>query len=439
MPRKTKAQVEAELLAQQEGTVADTPMAENPVPNDALIEGEMSPEVSDENNESSDTPEDVSPLESTPQVDMVSDSEPLKEESAISSVPLYSVVQEPQDPSDSPEERSLPPEASAATEESKPEEKVTKPRRRATAKRPETEAEKLQAQRRSEFFHTDFKELDRDLSPEQLQEWQAIYASYRSQSILTGEVTGVDTNTFTVKNPETGETERRTIRSLVIIDYRVKVIIPETEIWAAGEERPDHVTRSLVGAKIEYVILEVDRAGECAIASRKLAMQKQRRRFRNLYGGQTGARVPCRVLTAGPKRCLLECGGFDIPCTQRDLSYTAIADLREKYHPGQELEAVFKGFSPETGKPVISVKEVNPNPFDGAEIRHPVGCRRQAVISGKYAGGVFCRLPDDVTVLCLYSNLLGDNEFFPGDSVLIHITQYDYNRQLIYGRIISKW
>ena len=125
MPRKTKAQVEAELLAQQEGTVEDTPMAENPVPNDALIEGEMSPEVSDENNESSDTPEDVSPLESTPQVDMVSDSEPLKEESAISSVPLYSVVQEPQDPSDSPEERSLPPEASAATEEGKPEEKVT--------------------------------------------------------------------------------------------------------------------------------------------------------------------------------------------------------------------------------------------------------------------------------------------------------------------------
>ena len=439
MPRKTKAQVEAELLAQQEGTVEDTPMAENPVPNDALIEGEMSPEVSDENNESSDTPEDVSPLESTPQVDMVSDSEPLKEESAISSVPLYSVVQEPQDPSDSPEERSLPPEASAATEESKPEEKVTKPRRRATAKRPETEAEKLQAQRRSEFFHTDFKELDRDLSPEQLQEWQAIYASYRSQSILTGDVTGVDTNTFTVKNPETGETERRTIRSLVIIDYRVKVIIPETEIWAAGEERPDHVTRSLVGAKIEYVILEVDRAGECAIASRKLAMQKQRRRFRNLYGGQTGARVPCRVLTAGPKRCLLECGGFDIPCTQRDLSYTAIADLREKYHPGQELEAVFKGFSPETGKPVISVKEVNPNPFDGAEIRHPVGCRRQAVISGKYAGGIFCTMKDGVTCLCLYSNNHFDTQFAIGDTVLIHITHYDERRKLIYARILAKW
>lgn len=439
MPKKTKAQMEAELLAQQEGTVEDAPMAENPVPDDTPIEGDMSPEVSGKNNESCNTPEDVSPSESATLEDTPSNPEPPKEESEISSVPLYSVVQEPQDPSDSPEEQSLPPEASAATEESKPEEKVKKPRRRATAKRSETEAEKLQAQRRSEFFHTDFKELDRDLSPEQLQEWQAIYASYRSQSILTGEVTGVDTNTFTVKNPKTGETERRTIRSLVIIDYRVKVIIPETEIWAAGEERPDHVTRSLVGAKIEYVILEVDRAGECAIASRKLAMQKQRRRFRNLYSGQTDVRVPCRVLTAGPKRCLLECGGFDIPCTQRDLSYTAIADLREKYHPGQELEAVFKGFSPETGKPVISVKEVNPNPFDGAEIRHPVGCRRQAVISGKYAGGIFCTMKDGVTCLCLYSNNHFDTQFAIGDTVLIHITHYDERRKLIYARILAKW
>ena len=38
-----------------------------------------------------------------------------------------------------------------------------------------------------------------------------------------------------------------------------------------------------------------------------------------------------------------------------------------------------------------------------------------------------------------HSNLLGDNEFFPGNSVLVHITRYDYNRQLIYRRIISKW
>lgn len=436
MPRKTKAQIEAELLAQQEGTAIQEKTEEVPVktPTDMAPFGEtLIPEEAP-------VPEPaVTPPETLPenQEPLSPDEPPLEEDC----VPLYSVVMETETSleKENPSAEVAADEAAPTPEEPAPAPVPVKPKRRAAAAKTETEAEKLQAQRRADFFHTDFKELDRDLSPEQLQEWQAIYASYRSQSILTGEVTGVDTNTVTFRNPETGQVERRTIRSLVIISYRVKVIIPETEIWAAGEERPDYVTRSLVGAKVEYVILEVDRAGECAIASRKLAMQKQRRRFRSLHAGESGVRVPCRVLTAGPKRCLLECGGFDIPCTQRDLIYTAIADLREKYRPGQELEAILKGFSPETGKPVISVKEVNPNPFDGAELRHPVGCRRQAVISGKYAGGIFCSMKDGVTCLCLYSNNHFDTQFAIGDTVLIHITHYDERRKLIYARILAKW
>ena len=293
---------------------------------------------------------------------------------------------------------------------------------------------------RSSFFQTDFRSLDRNLSPEQMQEWNSIYASYRSKSILTGTVVGVDDNRFEVRSPRTGLPERRTVRSLVIIGYRIKVLIPESEVWTPGEERPDYVMRGMVGAKIDYVVMQVDREGECAIASRRLALAKQRRHFASLRRGhEPGAQLKCNLLVVGPRRVLAECGGYDVSLSQRDLSWTAIADLRNEYRPGQEPPCRLKEYSSREGKLSISVRDATPNPFIGAENRHPIGSRRQAVISGKYAGGVFCRLSDDVTVLCLYSNLLGDNEFFPGDSVLIHITQYDYNRQLIYGRIISKW
>jgi hypothetical protein len=77
--------------------------------------------------------------------------------------------------------------------------------------------------------------------------------------------------------------------------------------------------------------------------------------------------------------------------------------------------------------------------FSKADIRHPIGSRRQAVISGKYGGGVFCTLPDDTVCLCLYSAGHADADFRNGDSVIIVIRQYDYARQLIYGRILSKW
>ena len=142
------------------------------------------------------------------------------------------------------------------------------------------------------------------------------------------------------------------------------------------------------------------------------ADSEQRRHFASLRRGhEPGVQLKCSLLVVGPRRVLAECGGYDVSLSQRDLSWTAIADLRNEYRPGQELPCRLKEYSNREGKLSISVRNATPSPFIG----------------------------DDVTVLCLYSNLLGDNEFFPGDSVLIHITQYDYNRQLIYGRIISKW
>ena len=302
------------------------------------------------------------------------------------------------------------------------------------------QAAPTQEVRKKSLYDLDLNELDRNLSPEQQQEWSAIYASYRAKSILNGVVVGVDEHTFNVKNRETGTTEQKTIISLIVIDYRVKILIPASEIWMQGEERPEHVMRRMVGSRIDYVVLDVDREGECAIASRRIALSARRHFFTNARTEhKDGDRLKCNILAVGAKRCLVECNGYDIQLSQKNLSYTAIADLREKYHPGQELNCMFKSLNNETGKLFISVRETYPNPFIGADTRHPIGSRRQATISGKYAGGVFCTLPDDTTCLCFYSTRHEDSAFCIGDTVIIAIRQYDYQRQLIFGRILSKW
>ena len=117
----------------------------------------------------------------------------------------------------------------------------------------------------------------------------------------------------------------------------------------------------------------------------------------------------------------------------------AVADLRERYHPGQTLDCILKEYDRGTGQLWVSVKETTANPFFGAVKRHPVGSRRQAVISGKYAGGVFCTLPDETVCLCLYSTRHSDSDFHVGDTVILAIKKFDYDRSLIYGRILSKW
>ena len=140
---------------------------------------------------------------------------------------------------------------------------------------------------------------------------------------------------------------------------------------------------------------------------------------------QPGSRVPCHVLAVGPRRCLVECYGYDINLSQRDMSYTAIPNLREQYHPGDELTCVVKQFDRKAGALEISVKETVPNPFNEASLRHPVGCRRRASIAGKYAGGVFCNLPDGAVVMCRYSFHYEDSDFKTGDTVMVVIQRYD--------------
>lgn len=290
-----------------------------------------------------------------------------------------------------------------------------------------------------EFDKLDLTELDKDLSEEQKAEWNAIYASSRSGSILTGRIAGMDTTSVTLKNRETGEPEKREINCLVVISYRVKVLIPEQEIWYNEEtKRPSHVLRSMAGATVDYVITGIDREGECCTASRRLALNIRRRSFLRLIP-EIGRKVQARILAVGRTHLLASAGGFDMTLSQRDLSYAMLPDLRDRYHPGETHTAVIKGYDEEKERLLISIKEAEPHPFDKADMRHPIRSRRASVITGKYKGGVFCKLEDNLDCLCTYSPNQYDEDFHIGDQVIVAITKFNYTKKQIYGKIVAKW
>ncbi len=293
---------------------------------------------------------------------------------------------------------------------------------------------------RQSFYGLNFNELDRDLTAEERQEWNSIYASYQGRSALTGTIIGVNPHSISVRNQETGQMERQTMYCAIVIPYRVRVVIPSSEMWEAGHERPDFVLQNMVGASIDFIIIKVDRESGFAIGSRRLAARSQRYFFAHRPAlCREGARLKCRLLSVGPRRCLVECYGHDINMTQRDLRYTAIPDLRNEYRPGQELDCVVKSYDPAKEALRISVKETESNPFEGAEFRHPVGSRRQAVIAGKYGGGVFCNLPDGAVCMCSYSYQHEDSDFLVGDTVILVIQRHEREKRQMYGKILSKW
>lgn len=77
---------------------------------------------------------------------------------------------------------------------------------------------------------------------------------------------------MTVRSAQTGQTETKRMYCAVIVPFRARILIPETEMWAENEERPAFVLRNMPGAQIDFVITHVDREAGFAIGSRRLAL-----------------------------------------------------------------------------------------------------------------------------------------------------------------------
>lgn len=292
---------------------------------------------------------------------------------------------------------------------------------------------------REKFFHLDFHKLDRNLSEEERREWNAIYASYRGGSPLSGTVIGVDMFSLNVRNRRTGEVRKRELSCAIVVPYRVRILIPETEMWS-GEGRPGMSLNHIMGATLSFNIIKVDRENGFALASRKSAMKARRSYFAHRAElNALGTQLKCRVIDVGPVRCTVECYGHDIRLTQKDLCYMSVSDLRAVYRPGQELDCVVTDYDADEDRLRVSVKAALSDPFEGAERRHPVNSRRQAVISGKYAGGVFCNLPDGTVCMCSYAYQYEDSDFEIGDTVILTVKRFDSNKRQMYGKILSKW
>ncbi len=266
----------------------------------------------------------------------------------------------------------------------------------------------------------------------------SIYASYQSKSVITGNVVGVDMHEFNIVPEGKRKAVPQTMRCLIVIKYRVKVIIPETEVFDVDLGTGYHVLHSMCGANIEYVITNVDRESGFAIGSRKMALERIRKSPKH-NRIKVDSIVDAKILSVGKAMATISYNGYDMALSQKDILYASIPDLREIMKPGDIRKALVKEYSRADRRLVLSLKEAAPHPFDGVETRHPIGSTRIGTIVGKYMGGIFCRLHDGTTnVLCSYITMEYDGDYNIGDSVEIIIRKYNYEKRTVYGKIVRK-
>ena len=110
-----------------------------------------------------------------------------------------------------------------------------------------------------------------------------------------------------------------------VILYRIKIIIPETEMFLIPVPEGGYVLHSTCGAKLDFMVTHIDRENNFAIASRKIALEKmQRAANRRKLMDRV---LDTDVVSVGKNVCILNYCGYDVVLHQRDINYAVVSDI----------------------------------------------------------------------------------------------------------------
>ncbi len=253
-----------------------------------------------------------------------------------------------------------------------------------------------------------------------------IMRSKEEQRILTGKISGIEDEYYKLKGENL---------SCAIIWYEdIKILIPSTHLGISKINKS--MIRGMLGAEIDFIVIEIDTISNIAIASRKDAMElRAKLELPKLKINDT---VNVRIIAVGIKHILVELYGKEVIIKVDDLQHTYILNCKDLYVPGEYLKVRIKNIDIEKDLFELSAKDFIENPYKNI--------RKYIVENGEYTGkviafpkgnsGVIVQL-DTTKITCLVRVPARFNNY-PHflDNVLIKITEIKENKKMIYGYLM---
>lgn len=210
-----------------------------------------------------------------------------------------------------------------------------------------------------------------------------------------------------------------------------KVLIPISHLGVKKENKS--LIRGMLGAQIDFVVLEYDAITNIAIASRKDAMELRSKI--ELPKLKTNDTIKVRIVAVARKYIIVDCYGKEIILSADNLKHTFIVNAKDEYIVGSTLLVRVKKIDVDKNVIELSAKELTINPYK--EIR------KYIVEGGEYIGqivgypkqrsGVIVQL-DISKVSCLVRVPAQFNNIpHLFDKVLIRITEIQEKKKLLYG------
>lgn len=253
-----------------------------------------------------------------------------------------------------------------------------------------------------------------------------ILRSKEEKRILTGKITGIEDEYYKVQNTN--------IACAIVWYDNIKILIPSTHLGLKNINKS--MIRGMLGAEIDYIVMEYDATSNIAIASRKDAMLlRSQLELPNLNKNDV---VRVRVIAVGVKHIVVELYGKEVSIKADELKHTYILNCKDYYLPGDYLKVKIKNIDINRKIYDLSAKDLTHNPF--------TDIRKYIVENGEYTGkviafpkqnsGVVVQL-DKAEVTCLARVPARFNKY-PHylDNVLVRITDIKEDRKFLYGYLM---
>lgn len=250
--------------------------------------------------------------------------------------------------------------------------------------------------------------------------------SKEEKRILTGRISGIEDEYYKYKNEN--------IPCAIVLYKEIKILIPSTHLGTKTINKS--MIRGMLGAEIDFIVMEIDTTSNIAIASRKDAIElRSKIELPKLKVNDT---VNVRILAVGVKHIIVELYGKEVIIKADNLQHTYILNCKNYYMPGGYLKVRIKNIDIPKDIFELNAKELTINPFKFI--------RRFITENGEYTGtvvafpknksGIIVQL-DNTGMTCLTRVPARFNDY-PHylDKVLIKISEIRENKKMIYGYLM---
>lgn len=250
--------------------------------------------------------------------------------------------------------------------------------------------------------------------------------SKEEKRILTGKISGIEDEYYKLKG--------QSIPCTIVWYNDIKILIPSTHLGINKVNKS--MIRGMLGAEIDFIIIEIDTVSNIAIASRIDAMKL--RAELELPKLQVNSIVKVRVIAVGVKHIIVEMYGKEITIKVENLQHTYIVNCKDLYSAGEYLKVRIKNIDLENNVFELDAKCFLENPYKNI--------RKYITENGEYTGkviafpkknsGIIVQLDNtNVTVLIRVPAKFNNYPHYL-DRVLIKVSEINQNKKLIYGYLM---